>query len=45
VLYCSVSETAPDTHCVRSWADPIENVDIVEKIEISGKTFSGFCRL
>jgi len=29
VLYCSVSETAPDTHCMRSWTDPIANVDTV----------------
>jgi len=27
VLYCSVSETAPDTHCMRSWTDPIANVN------------------
>ena len=40
VLYCSVSETAPDTQRMRSWADPIANVDTVEKREISGKLFS-----
>jgi hypothetical protein len=30
---------------MRSWADPVANVDIVEKKEISGKIFSGFSRL
>jgi hypothetical protein len=39
VLYCSVSETAPDTQCMRSWAEPIANVDTVEMREISGKIF------
>jgi len=45
VLYCSVSETAHGTPCVRSCADPIANVDIVERREISGKIFSGFSRI
>jgi len=40
VLYCSVSETAPDTHCMGSWADPMANVDNVEWREITGKIFS-----
>ena len=45
VLYCSVSETAPDTQCMRSWADPIANMDTVERSEISGNLFSCFSRL
>jgi len=31
VLYCSVSETAPDTHCMRRGTDLIANVDTVER--------------
>ena len=42
MLYSSVSETAPDTQCMRSWAEPIANVDTVERREISDKIFSLF---
>ena len=45
VLYGSVSETAPDTQCMRSCADPTANVDTVEKREISGKILSFFVKL
>jgi hypothetical protein len=45
VLYCSVSETAPDTQCMRSWAEPIANVDTVARREISEKIFSFFLKI
>jgi len=45
LLYCSVSEQPLIPFCMRSWTDPIPNVDTVEKREISGNLFSSFSRL
>jgi hypothetical protein len=45
VLYCSVSETAHGTQCMRICADPIANMDTVGRREISGNLFSCFSRL
>jgi len=39
VLYCSVSETASDTQCMRSWTDPKANVDTVERGETLENSF------
>ena len=45
--YCSVSETAPDTQCVRSWADSIANVDSGKERNLWEKyfPFSGSCSM
>jgi len=40
LLYCSVSETAPDTQCIRSWTDPIANMDTVEMRENTENYFT-----
>ena len=40
VLYCSVSETASDTQCMRNWTDRRANMDAVERRENLENSFT-----